>query len=80
MVTNFRQEKFWGHVYHAKPPQYDLPDLRGRQGPQRKTTMKDLLKKLGVFAPLQETLFGSGLSGLGVQFLNSEFPIPVYPG
>jgi hypothetical protein len=42
--------------------------------------MKDLFKKLGVFAPLQETLFGSGLSGLGVQFLNSEFPIPVYPG
>jgi adenosylcobinamide amidohydrolase len=39
-----------GNVYHAKPPQYDLPDLpqyhlpelrgrRGRQSPQRKATM-----------------------------------------
>jgi hypothetical protein len=54
MVTNFHQEEFWSNVYHAKP-----------QSPQRKATMRDLFKRLGVFAPLRETLFGRGFCGLG---------------
>ncbi len=61
MVTNFHQEEFWNNVYRAKP-----------QSPQRKATMRDLFKRLGVFAPLRETLFGRGLSGLGIPIAPSD--------